>query len=163
MKTARNRHSIRIMGIFAVWAILFSLSACSSNEIFSEFYSFPDAQWDAKDTVRFEVPVSDLFNAYAIYLTVRNNNQYPFRNLWLFAELQKPDGTLRLDTFSVKLADVYGKWYGNGVSLYSLSILYEKPVQYPDTGVYVYRFRQGMRARVLEGVSDLGLRVETVD
>ena len=65
----------------------------------------------------------------------------------------------RADTISADLADVYGKWYGKGMSLYNLSIPYETSVLFPDTGIYVYSIRQGMRENPLKGITDIGLKV----
>ncbi|MDR2806481.1 MAG: gliding motility lipoprotein GldH [Dysgonamonadaceae bacterium] len=135
------------------------LSTCSQPEIFSDFRSFPNAEWDKKEAIRFEVPVRDTTVPYHVMIQLRNNDHYPFRNIWLFIEYQTPSGSTRIDTLCTDLADAYGKWYGSGISLYSYSFPYQLNVQYPDTGIYTYTLRQGMRADVLKGVADVGLRV----
>lgn len=136
--------------------------ACAHTDTFSEFHSFPEIEWKQSEIVRFEAPVSDTSNLYNLFIEIRNNNQYPFANLWLFIDVKMPDGTVRSDTIEISLADVYGKWKGTGIGTYSLSHLFKEKFQYPDTGTYVYTIRQGMRSEVLNGISEVGLRIETV-
>ena len=137
--------------------LLLLLTTCAQDEIFSEFHSFPRAEWDKLQAVRFETPVHDISVPYHVNIELRHNNQYPFRNIWLFVEYQTPSGSIRVDTLDTYLADTYGKWYGKGISLYACSFRYQEYVQYPDTGTYVYTIRHGMRTDVLTGVSDIGL------
>jgi gliding motility-associated lipoprotein GldH len=150
-----------VTGTMVGIGLLFILvAACSEKkEVFSEFRSFPKAEWDKQEVLRFEVPVNDLSAKYDVFLEIRSNNEYAFSNIWLFVNYQTPKGSMRSDTVQVELADVYGKWYGKGVSLYTYSFPYELNVQYPDTGVYIYTIYQGMRENPLKGVSDMGLRV----
>jgi gliding motility-associated lipoprotein GldH len=145
--------------IAGCWIFILLLTACSKEEIFSEFRSFPNAEWDKQEAIRFDVPVHDVSTSYNVLLELRNNNNYPFRNIWLFIDYKTPSGSMRSDTLTTDLADIYGKWYGTGMSLYSCSFPYQLHVQYPDTGIYVYTIRQGMRESVLKGISDIGLRV----
>ncbi|MDR0681209.1 MAG: gliding motility lipoprotein GldH [Dysgonamonadaceae bacterium] len=137
-------------------AVFFS---CSKKEVFYEFRSFPQAEWDQQEVVRFEVPVHDNSILYDVFLEIRNNNNYSFRNLWLFVDYESFDRQLRSDTVYVELADIYGKWYGKGISIYNYSFPYELNVQYSDTGRCVYTVRQGMRENPLKGISDIGLKI----
>lgn len=143
--------------------LLLLLTACSSNEIFSEFHSFPESRWPRNEKVKFEVDLKDNTCHYNVWLEIRNNNNYPFRNLWLFVDVTTPDRQERTDTLNVELADVYGKWHGHGISLYSCSFPFEQAIKYPVTGIYTYSIRQGMRAEQLEGISDIGLTVVNRD
>ncbi|GHT41905.1 gliding motility lipoprotein GldH [Bacteroidia bacterium] len=145
--------------ILVILGLLFLFSACSEEETFSEFHSFRNAEWDKQEAIRFEVPIHDISTSYNVLLELRNNNSYPFRNIWLFIDYKTPSGSMRSDTLCTDLADVYGKWYGTGMSLYAYSFPYQVNVQYPDTGIYVYAIRQGMRENVLKGISDIGLTV----
>ncbi|MDR1437058.1 MAG: gliding motility lipoprotein GldH [Candidatus Symbiothrix sp.] len=133
--------------------------ACSPDELFSEFHSFPGAKWPRNEKVGFKVESQEEALPQDIFIEIRNSNAYPFRNLWLFIDVTAPDGSRRCDTVNVELADVYGKWHGRGVSLYSTSFLYEANVKYPLPGTYIYSIRQGMRETVLEGITDVGMTV----
>jgi len=139
--------------------LLFLTTACTSKEIFSEFHSFPDAVWERSEKANFEVSVLDSTQQYDVFLEIRNNNDYPFRNLWLFVDVTMPDGKQRRDTINAELADVYGRWHGKGISLYTYSFLYESNIQYPNTGAFLYSITQGMREESLNGISDIGFFV----
>jgi gliding motility-associated lipoprotein GldH len=147
---------------FLVGFLLLGLMACSQPEIFYEFHSFPEAVWSRNESVTFDVNIADSFARYDVFLEIRNNNDYPFRNLWLFVGLTTPDGRQRQDTINVELADVYGKWKGKGISLYTYPARYEHNLQYFHTGVYTYTVKQGMREENLPGISDVGLKVVNV-
>ena len=168
LKSFRNRISmqqtcrcmkVRRSNLLLIAPLLFLITACTSKEIFSEFHSFSDATWSRSEKVNFEVSVLDSTQQYDVFLEIRNNNDYPFRNLWLFVDITTPDGKQRRDTINAELADVYGKWYGKGVSLYTYSFPYELKIQYPNTGAFIYSITQGMREESLNGISDIGLTV----
>jgi gliding motility-associated lipoprotein GldH len=144
-----------------IFCFLLLFAACSQNEIFSEFHSFPEAKWPRNEKVEFQIHLPEDAPRQDIFLEIRNNSNYPFRNLWLFVDITAPDGVRRCDTINVELADVYGKWYGRGISLYSYSFLYEPDVKYPLSGIYTYSIRQGMRKEVLPGITDVGMTVKT--
>lgn len=133
--------------------------SCSHNEVFFEYHSFANAEWNRDNPAVFNVNIEDNSQPYNISIELRNNNTYPFSNIWLFVEYKMPNGTSCADSISAELADVYGKWYGKGLSLYNLSIPYETLILFPDTGTYVYSISQGMREYTLKGISDIGLKV----
>ena len=138
---------------------VFGIISCSHNEIFFKYHSFANAEWNRNEQAVFYVDIEDNSQPYNVSVELRNNNTYPFSNIWLFVDYKMPNGNRRTDTISADLADVYGKWYGKGMSLYNLSIPYESLVLFPDTGTYTYSIRQGMRENHLKGISDIGLKV----
>jgi gliding motility-associated lipoprotein GldH len=137
---------------------LFGVS-CSHNEIFFEYHSFKTGNWNREDAAVYRINIDNTEHLFDVSLEIRNNNDYRFRNIWLFIDFQSPEGYIRTDTVGFDLADVYGKWYGSGISLYSLTIPYEKSVRFPNKGVYTYSIRQAMRENPLKGISDIGLKI----
>lgn len=143
--------------IFILFALV--LVSCTHNEVFFEFHSLKNADWNREDPGIFEVNITDNQARYDVSVEVRNDDNYSFQNIWLSVDIKTPQGNVRKDTISADLADIYGKWYGKGISIHSLSIPYETGIQYPDTGKYVYTIRQGMRENPLKGISDIGLKI----
>jgi gliding motility-associated lipoprotein GldH len=133
--------------------------SCSHNEVFFEYHSIKNATWTRDNIADFEVNITDSIQLYEVSVEIRNNEDYPFSNIWLFVDFKTPEGSVRTDTISADLADIYGKWYGTGLSLHSLSIPYEQSIRFPYTGIYTYSIRQGMRNNPLKGISDIGLKV----
>lgn len=135
------------------------LTACSFNEIFYKFHSFPYSEWKKQTAVQFEVPIKDISVSYDVFLELRHTNTYSFRNLWLLVNYKVPNKNSQQDTICIELADMYGNWYGNGIHLYSYTFPYQLNIRYPDQGVYVYTIHQGMLKNPLKGISDFGLRI----
>lgn len=133
--------------------------SCSHNEIFFEYHSFEKDGWNREAAAVYHISIDNTTDLFDVSLEIRNNNDYSFRNIWLFVDFQSPGGDMRTDTIGLDLADTYGKWYGKGISLYSLTIPYEKAVRFPKEGAYTYFIRQGMRENPLKGISDIGLRI----
>jgi len=155
MKSMQSRFFNFLIFIPAVLGIV----SCSHREVFFEYHSFKNAEWNRYDPAVFNVKIEDNSQPYDLSFELRNNNAYTFSNIWLFVNYKTPEGNSRTDTIGADLADVYGKWYGKGLSLYNLSIPYKTSTLFPDTGTYVYSIRQGMRETLLQGISDIGLKV----
>ncbi len=154
-----RRNNLNKCLFMVITAVLFFLTACSHNEKYSSFYSFPQSVW-YKDTIaRFEVHISDTLSYHDVFIDIRNTNDYPYKNLWLFVSFETPSGQFRKDTLECLMADDFGKWYGKGISLYELSVPYEQKIRFPHSGVYTYSIQQGMRNDLLEGINDVGIRL----
>jgi gliding motility-associated lipoprotein GldH len=62
------------------------------------------------------------------------------------------------------LAEPSGKWVGKGFgNVWSNRFRYKSNVRFPVSGVYHFKVEQAMRMEDLEGISDVGLRVEIVE
>jgi len=124
------------------------------------FHSFKNAEWDKDDICQFEISISDTISPHQIFIETRNNNSYPYRNLWLFVDIQTPSGSVRRDTLCFDLANDFGKWYGQGLSLYKLEVRYEESFIFRKSGTYTFSFQHGMRDDVLKGISEIGIKVK---
>jgi gliding motility-associated lipoprotein GldH len=110
---------------------------------------------------RYDVIIEDTSALYNVYINIRNNKNYPYQNLWLFLENQNPDSSIVKDSVECYLADQRGKWLGSGMgSIIEMPILYQQQVKFNQKGMYQFRIVQGMRDDVLQGISDVGVRVE---
>jgi gliding motility-associated lipoprotein GldH len=116
--------------------------------------------WEKNREYSFACTISDTAAAYNISFEVRNNNLYPYQNLWIFCAEESPAGTIRRDTVECMLADEFGKWSGKGISIFQSSFPLRTGYKFPHSGQYTFRFRQGMRNDTLRGIREIGLRVE---
>uniref|UniRef100_UPI0032170F7B gliding motility lipoprotein GldH n=1 Tax=uncultured Draconibacterium sp. TaxID=1573823 RepID=UPI0032170F7B len=147
-----------IVGVF-----LTTLSACDTNRIFDEYKPIPERCWQKDSLVTFSIPVTDTIQNHNLYINIRNDINYPFSNLWVFVKIEQPGGTAIRDTFEIALADVAGKWLGEGFSgLKTREVIYRRNVYFPNSGIYKISIQQGMREDNLHGISDVGFRFETV-
>ena len=154
------RRSSHHKQIIILLFLLILVSACKKRDsMYFQFKGIGEAKWGQNTSYDFAVDIIDTLSRYDVFLEIRNNESYSFRNLWLFVNLKTPEGQIRRDTVNCELADLYGKWHGQGGSLHTLSLPFEQNVQFQIPGTYLYSIRQGMREDELKGISDIGLRV----
>jgi gliding motility-associated lipoprotein GldH len=141
--------------------VLASLSSCNFHSMYENTADISDAKWKRSNTVRFMVPVTDTINSYNIVFSVRNNNNYPYSNLFLFVDTQSPKGKSVRDTIEVELCDNLGKWYGKGIGgIWQNKVYYRKNIRFPFSGSYIVSISQAMRDENLEGIVDMGIKIE---
>ena len=145
------------------YIILHSLCiACLSctKSAYYEKYQTINVQWDKDSVYFFAYEIEDPSASYNLSLEIRNNNLYPYQNLWLFCTEEQPEGLVLSDTIECMLADDFGKWVGSGISIYHLSIPIRTNYTFPRTGKYILNIRQGMRDDQLRGIEQIGVRIE---
>ena len=152
--------SIKPFLLISFLIILF-LSSCDLNRVFDENYSFENANWDRNKIVSFKIEISDTISQNRFFINIRNTTDYKYNNLYLFITTQLPDGNISKDTIECILADINGKWLGNGLSkLKENNILLKNNLVFPEKGSYIFEFEQAMRVEILQGIADIGIRIE---
>ena len=149
---------------------LLILSSCNESLVYSEYRHIEDGKWPMDHGIQFELSQLDPDQQYRMFLNLRNDNNYPFSNLFLITELETPKGETLGDTLEFKMADPMGNWLGQGRgSLVEHKLWYREKIVFPDSGVYRVTVSHAMRKNgevqglpVLEGITDLGLEIEKV-
>lgn len=137
------------------------LAACSGNTVFQQSADIPDAVWQKDNVVEFTYESADTTARYDVVIDIRNLNNYPNQNFWLFANLYSPQGDLYCDTLNCVLADNNGRWLGKGMgSVHHLPVMFLQNVNFPQKGKYRFELIQGMRTDALPGICDIGVRIE---
>lgn len=95
--------------------------ACDSSTLYNQYQVIDNTAWTKDKVYYFTFEIEDNTKAYDIFFDIRNNNKYPYQNLWLFCNEEPPIGKLKKDTTECILADEFGKWHGHGISLYESS------------------------------------------
>jgi gliding motility-associated lipoprotein GldH len=155
-----NQIKIRKHNIIISVLICFLYFSCEKNAIYDQYQAIDNTSWEKDKEYYFTFDVSDISIPYNVSLEIRNNNLYPYQNLWIFCNEEQPIGPLQRDTIECLLADDFGKWYGSGISLFQSSFPIRKNHLFPHKGQYTFSFRQGMRDNSLPGIQEIGLRVE---
>lgn len=142
--------------------LLIAATACNKGKVFSEYKTIPKAVWNRDSLVVFQVPVTDTVQRHNLFLNIRNDIEYKYSNLWLFVEIIQPgDSTAVIDTFEFTLADKTGKWLGHGFGgVKTNEMLFKRNVYFPVAGNYEILLQHGMRGKLLEGITDVGYRLE---
>ncbi len=152
------KRSVKQGSIIFLWLIM---AACQPNVTYHETRSLSSDGWDYRDGILFEAEISDTLALHELYLDVRNTIDYPYSNLFLFMEIEFPDNRTLHDTIECVLADRRGEWTGKGIGqIRSNRFLFRDEVWFPVDGTYTFRIQHGMREEELEGLSDIGIRIE---
>jgi len=145
--------------------------SCDKKPIFSEYKEL-DGTWKKSDTLRFTFEQNDTINPYHLFLNVRNNNDFPFNNMYLIVSLQEPGikPTIKVDTLEYQMANPDGTLMGNGFSDVKESKLwYLENYKFNRVGKYNIEIVQAVRetskvegVEDLKGVTELGLQIEKI-
>ncbi|TYB79899.1 gliding motility lipoprotein GldH [Bizionia myxarmorum] len=156
--------------LFLIVTAFVVFTACDSKRVYDTYQSMPNA-WHKDSVVQFNFAAPDSINKYNLFVNLRNNNDYPFNNLYLIVEMDFPNGKVFKDTLQYKMAKPDGELLGTGFSDVKESKLwYKEGVIFNEIGEYNIKIQQAMRENGkvngvvnLEGITDVGFRIENAD
>ncbi len=152
------------MGKQTHWLILawpLFLFACDTSVVFQQQHAIPADGWHYRDSIVFETMIDDTLSLHALFIDIRNTVDYRFSNLFLFLDIEFPEGRVLRDTIECMLADRQGNWTGKGFGrIRTNRFMFRDDVWFPEQGVYTFRIYQGMREDQLKGITDIGIRIE---
>jgi gliding motility-associated lipoprotein GldH len=162
----RSALNISVCCFFAL--IIF---ACNKNVVYSQYERIDEnTGWAKNKPLKFSFEAKDTIQLYDVYINVRNAENYPFRNLFMFLHTTYPGGKKITDTVECILADEKGKWLGSGMGdLYDNSILFKKNARFRQAGTYIFEFEQAMRygdkntIDPLPLILDVGITIEKAE
>jgi gliding motility-associated lipoprotein GldH len=128
--------------------------------VYNQYQIIDPVSWGKEKEYYFTFRIDDTSVPYKITFEIRNNNLYPYQNLWIFYTEEQPIGEIRRDTLECMLADEYGKWQGEGISLFQSAFPIRDNYYFPLKGQYTFSFRQAMRDDQLQGIQEIGLLIE---
>ena len=149
--------------------ILGGISACDSPNLFMEYRDFEES-WPTSEQAIFSMDsLTDQPVNLMIY--IRNNQRYPFSNLFLIARLKTGDSLLVCDTLEYAMANPQGAWLGSGfLEVKESKLWWKENYQLPlveNLNIeleHALRFNgseQGMDA--LDGIVSVGFGVEEMN
>jgi gliding motility-associated lipoprotein GldH len=150
------------LGFIFLFELLFF--ACSdSSVVIDDTSSFPESGWIQKQPIRFKVEVADSVSSYSAYVVVRQNNAYPFYNLYFSPSIVNDQGiTIQKGLAEAILYDPKtGKPKGAGFGdIYEKKFLVYPALKFPKPGKYQIQVAQSMRVDTLKGMVSFGLLLE---
>lgn len=147
---------------------VFLFFSCDKKRIFDEYKTVGNS-WHKDSIVSFDLPELDSTKRYNLFVNLRANNDYPFNNLFLIVSLELPNGFTKVDTLEYQMANPDGTLLGDGFTdLKESKLFYKEKVRF--RGKYKVHIKQALRERgkiqgenVLEGITDVGFRIEKID
>jgi len=151
------------LGIILISALLLT-EACAESSFFSQSINFEDSVWNEDEVAEFQLDITEPKQNYYLFFDLKSSENFATSNLWIFAEVHAPDGTVQTDTLEFDMADDTGKWLGKHTgSEVETTLLYKRDVAFPAAGAYKFRFRQGMRDDQTPLLSEFSLRAEILE
>ncbi|MGV4414742.1 gliding motility lipoprotein GldH [Chryseobacterium sp. T1] len=150
----------KILGLFSV---LWLLVSCSNpNE--KVYMTAVGEAWSKKDSQKIDIDITDSQNAKNIIFVIRNNNEYPYSNLRLISSVQdNQQKVMSKDTLNYILAKPNGEWLGSGFGdTKEILVQYKLNYKFPKNGKYTIDVIQAMRKDKLNGIEDIGVKIENV-
>lgn len=150
--------------------ILISIFSCDKNRVFDEYKSVGSA-WNRDSIVKFNLPKLEPSKNYNLFVNIRNNDNYPFNNLFLLVALENPDGLTKVDTLEYAMANPDGTLLGEGFTDTKESkLFYKENLKFDKNGLYKIRIQQALRqtgkvagVKELNGISEVGFRIESIE
>jgi gliding motility-associated lipoprotein GldH len=149
--------------LFIAFVFGILLISCDAGLVFEENRPLENAVWRASEPQSFSFEILDTVSPHNLYVNIRNGDDYPYMNIFLFVEIKFPNGKTASDTLECVLADSHGKWLGSGLgAIHDNRILYRKNTSFPVPGQYEVQIAQAMRNEELASVYDVGLRIARI-
>ncbi len=139
--------------------VLFIATSCTTLDVYEKQAAFTQHVWKSKETPSFTFAIKDTTVAYNLFLVIRHEDAYHFKNIWLNIIVKDPDSTYTIKR-EFMLAD-NTHWLGTGmddiiehrISFNQLPINLKK-------GNYTFTLQQIMREDPLQYVLNAGIRIE---
>lgn len=150
--------------------IFFSLISCDQKRVFDEYQSVGKS-WHKDSIVSFDLPQLDAKKTYNLYVNVRDNDDYPFNNLFLIVSLEQPNKQIKVDTLEYQMTNPDGTLLGEGFTdIKENKLFYKDKVSFTQKGLYKIHIKHALRqtgkiegVTSLNGISDVGFRIESTD
>jgi gliding motility-associated lipoprotein GldH len=157
---------IRNSALLVLVVILFF--SCDKKRVFDEYKSVGTA-WHKDSVVSFDLPELDSTKRYNLFVTLRDNNNYKFNNLFLIVGMELPNGFTKVDTLEYQMANPDGSLMGDGFSdIKENKLFFKEKVRF--RGKYKVNIKQAVRENgkvpgvtALEGITEVGFRIENIE
>ena len=158
--------NLKVTKILLLTFVLF-LASCDDKRFYDEYVNL-DGKWNKENKLKFSFEQKDTVDLYNMFITVRNNNDYAFNNLFVIAKLVKPNNEVQVDTLEYLMANPDGTLLGEGVTDTKHSKLwYKENFKFSKAGKYTFSIEQANRetgkvqgVQDLEGITEVGFRIE---
>ncbi len=154
--------------IIISFVVIITINSCTKNMIFDQYQSIENAEWHKDSIINFKINSIDTLSKNNIYISLRNNKDYEFSNLFLIVGIKFPDNYQIVDTLEYEMTTPDGNFLGTGITdVKENKLEYKTNVVFPIKGEYTIHIQHAMRKTrnvegiiFLNGISDVGLQIE---
>lgn len=159
------------MAIKYTWVVIigllsaYSFSSCTTSPFYQKQKAIAGAKWETEFQPEFEFEITDTSAQYRAFLLLRHDEAYPFSNIWVRVNVQKPGDSLftQGERIEKTLADSEGKWLARGMAgllEHKIPLLKNEFPALDKRGVYKIKIEQIMRTDPLPSILNIGINIE---
>ncbi|MDE3234411.1 MAG: gliding motility lipoprotein GldH [Bacteroidota bacterium] len=148
----------KIIFFLAITTIIVS---CNTLSVYERTSFFPSHEWKSSDSLSFSFNIADTTSYYNLYVVLRHEDAYRYKNIWFNIKVNGPDSTFSFKR-EFQLAD-NTKWLGNGMDdIIEHRMPFNEAPAKLKKGAYTFTLQQIMREDPLQHVLNAGIRIEKV-
>ncbi len=153
--------------LFFLITLIIVCVGCDHSRLYEKNTDFKQRYWIVSEKPTFDFDILDTESKYNMYITLRNESDYTYSNIYFTYYLNDSTGTeLEKKLTSALLFDKKtGRPFGDS----GLGYIYEhqfpllESYKFKHPGKYSIRYEQFMRTDTLRGILSVGLRVEKAE
>lgn len=151
------------------FVLLWLFCQCQGDTEIRSYQDLPNG-WAMGEKARFSFSDIAQDMPYNLFIYVRNNDAYPFSNIFILASVLQGEQEIMRDTLEYAMAAPDGQWLGKGfLSLKESKLWWRENYRFPTAGKYTIVLEQAMRNQEavaglekLDGIVSLGLGLQAV-
>ena len=90
--------------------------SCNNKTTYNQYQHIENNQWHKDSIINFTVNSADTISKNNLYVTLRNNKDYEFSNLFLIVGIKFPNNYQIVDTLEYEMTSPEGRFLGNGIT-----------------------------------------------
>ena len=149
--------------------MVLTLFSCDKKRVFDEYKSVGKS-WNKDSIVSFDLPKLDPKKQYNLFINIRDNNDFPFNNLFLIVLMEQPDKKTKVDTLEYQMANADGSLLGDGFTdVKESKLIFKERMKFTE-GDYKIHIKQAVRqtgkvtgVEKLDGITEVGFRIEKIE
>jgi gliding motility-associated lipoprotein GldH len=147
--------------------LFFVILSCDKKRVFDHYIAVDNA-WHKDSILKFRVEANDTLSYHQLFVTLRNNKDYPYNNLFLIVSMEDPEQKTTVDTLEYEMAYPDGSLMGKGFSdIKENKLFLKESYRFKKTGKYNVSIQHAVRdngkvegKEVLDGIQEVGFRIE---
>jgi gliding motility-associated lipoprotein GldH len=146
--------------IMPCFLLLAAAALMSCNRVHEQYHKVSGLVWNYHKPEAFHVDIKEAGH-YTVQVSLRNNNDFPYQNIWMKLRIDGPDGKSSTQRMNCYLSDNLGRWQGQRLGgLYDSRFPAKLDTAFSKPGSYTFTLQHDMREDNMPGVVDVGLKVK---
>ena len=145
--------------------IVLATSGCVPSAEYDTQVMLPSEGWKERTAAVFRFHNQDSITPCRLWLQIRHEGDYPYRNLHAICLVTGPAGDSSVWNSDIPLTDSEGRWIGQSAlgDLYTVVVPVQDRLVLRRKGNYTFRVMQNMRLSPLPSVMEVGWKIDRVE